>query len=60
MKGIMTNIGIDKTLYRVNRTIVPIVPGEEKLGPNQLSANHLGRNTIEILLFPTLFYYGKN
>ena len=41
MKEIMTNIGIEETRNRINRIIVPIVSREEKLGPNQLSVNHL-------------------
>lgn len=43
MKEIMTNMGIEKTRYRVNRTIVHIVHKEVILGLNQLSVNHLGR-----------------
>lgn len=36
-------MGTEKTRYSVIETIVYIVYKEVILGPNQLSANHLGR-----------------
>ena len=51
MREIMTNLGNEKSPNRVHRNIVPIVPGEGILGPNQLNINPLGSGTIKILLF---------
>ena len=39
---IMNNMENDISPNKVNRNIVPIVPGVGILGPNQLNTNHLG------------------
>ena len=60
MKEIMTNLGNEKSLNRVHRTIVPIVPVPPMKSTQTIEHQSLrGRNNKNSIV-PPIVYYEKN